>query len=55
MYTRHHTVRKMIADQFRKKGFEVYEEVTAVEDKTLSESLRRSDIVAINKGRDYIS
>jgi predicted RecB family endonuclease len=44
-------MRKIIADQFRKKGFEVCEEVTALEDG--GGSLTRSDIVAINKGRDY--
>jgi hypothetical protein len=41
---------KIIADQFRKKGFKVYEEVTALDD---GRSLRRSHIKDINKWRGY--
>ena len=44
--TRHHTIRKMIADQFRKKGLEVYEEVMGVED---NGSIRRSDIIVLDR------
>jgi len=37
---RHNIIRKIIADQFRKKNlYEVYEEVTAVEDKDRQEEV----------------
>jgi len=45
---RHHRIRKMIADGFRKTGLQVFEEVHCVSD---TGSTRRLDIIAINTNK----
>jgi hypothetical protein len=43
---RHNRIRTIIADEFRKKAFEVHEEIPVVAD---NGSTRRCDIIAIDK------